>query len=229
MDKNAYNTLARAWQFAENRASEHQSHAMREACATLEGPEETSRASAVQASLLTLLARLAGVSSVIAVGSGNVTETMALAEGLDGHGMLTAVDSSRGGIDAVRRAFAVLSSERSEREGSITLRAVNAKPGEFLPRLNAEDYDMIMVAGDAANYADTFVQAPRLLRANGMLVLTDVLAFDAQSARGGVLNPADRSDKAVAMRALLESVDATEEFEVTLLPVGTGLIVARKK
>ena len=46
---------------------------------------------------------------------------------------------------------------------------------------------------------------------------------------GGVINPADRSDKAIAMRELLATVEDDEGFESTLTPDGTGLLIAYKK
>lgn len=224
MDKTAYTNLAKAWQFAEERAAERMSRPAREL------REEATAAdvqlgSTAQAAFLTSLTALTGASSVIAVGTGNVGETVALVEGLEGKGQLTAVDSSADGIEAIRHAFARLDDEEGM---DTTLRAVNAAAGVFLPRLNGDDYDLIVVAGEAANYTGTLAQAPRLLRAGGALVLLDALAFEADDAKGGVLNPADRSDKAVAMRELLDKLDEDEEFTTTMIPVGTGLVIARR-
>ena len=99
----------------------------------------------------------------------------------------------------------------------------------FLPRLNAETYDLIVVAGDAENYAASFEQAPRLLKKHGVIVFTDVLAFDAATSAGGVLNPANRDTKSIAMRTLLETVESDERFITALTPTGTGLLVAVKR
>ena len=86
-----------------------------------------------------------------------------------------------------------------------------------------------MVCGDAANYASTFEQAPRLLNDHGVIVFTDVLAMDAPDSNGGILNPADRSNKAQAMRNLLDEVQSDERFRTALIPVGTGLLLAAKQ
>ena len=59
------------------------------------------------------------------------------------------------------------------------------------------------------------------------IVFTDVLALE--DGQGGVINPADRSDKAIAMRELLTTVEDDEGFESTLTPDGTGLLIAYKK
>ena len=180
------------------------------------------RITPAQARLLGMLVRITGAASVIAVGTGSLVETLQLAHALDNKGLLTAVDSTAQGIALIRKAFAELQDETDT-----TLRAVNAPASVFLPRLNANDYDLIVVAGDAENYAATFAQASRLLRVHGVIVFTDVLALE--DGQGGVINPADRSDKAIAMRELLTTVEDDEGFESTLTPDGTGLLIAYKK
>ena len=95
--------------------------------------------------------------------------------------------------------------------------------------MRTTDYDLIVVSGDATNYLDTFAQAPRLLREHGVIVFTDMLAFEGDEANGGVPNPADRSDKAVVMRQLLDMVQDDDRFESSLTPTGTGLLIAVKR
>ena len=159
-----------------------------------------------------------------AVGTGSLVETLQLAHALDNKGLLTAVDSTAQGIALIRKLFNRLSDDTET-----TLRAVNASAGVFLPRLNAENYDLIVVAGDPENYAAAFAQAPRLLKPHAAIVFTDVLAFDSATSAGGVLNPANRDAKSIAMRELLETVESDERFVTALTPTGTGLLVAVKK
>ena len=75
-----------------------------------------------------------------------------------------------------------------------------------------------------ADPVDTYYQNRRT---HGVIVFTDVLALE--DGQGGVINPADRSDKAIAMRELLTTVEDDEGFESTLTPDGTGLLIAYKK
>lgn len=222
MDRNAYTNQAKAWEYAERRAAAHCPKAAQDARHAAE-QAGVPVGSAAQDAFLAMLVRLTGASSVIAVGTRSLTETMALVEGLDGAGHLTVVDSSAQGVDLVRRTFA------SQADTATTLRAVHAQAADFLPRLNGEDYDLIVVAGDGASYRPVLDQASRLLRNHGALVMLDVLAFADRNAKGGVTNPADRSDKAVAMRVLLDALDEATDFETTLIPVGTGLLIARKR
>ena len=92
-----------------------------------------------------------------------------------------------------------------------------------------KNYDLIVVAGDAENYGASFEQAPRLLKKHGVIVFTDILAFDSATSAGGVLNPANRDAKSIAMRGLLETVESDERFVTALTPTGTGLLVAVKR
>ena len=220
MDRTQYTNLAKAWEFTEEHARERESDALTD---TRTAADESGQLQgAAQARLLGMLVRITGAASVIAVGTGSLVETLQLAHALDNKGLLTAVDSTAQGIALIRKAFAELQDETDT-----TLRAVNAPASVFLPRLNANDYDLIVVAGDAENYAATFAQASRLLRVHGVIVFTDVLALE--DGQGGVINPADRSDKAIAMRELLTTVEDDEGFESTLTPDGTGLLIAYKK
>ena len=195
MDRTQYTNLAKAWEFTEEHARERESDALTD---TRTAADESGQlqGSAAQARLLGMLVRITGAASVIAVGTGSLVETLQLAHALDNKGLLTAVDSTAQGIALIRKAFAELQDETDT-----TLRAVNAPASVFLPRLNANDYDVI--------------------------VFTDVLALE--DGQGGVINPADRSDKAIAMRELLTTVEDDEGFESTLTPDGTGLLIAYKK
>ena len=145
MDRTQYTNLAKAWEFTEEHARERESDALTD---TRTAADESGQlqGSAAQACLLGMLVRITGAASVIAVGTGSLVETLQLAHALDNKGLLTAVDSTAQGIALIRKAFAELQDETDT-----TLRAVNAPASVFLPRLNANDYDLIVVAGDAEN------------------------------------------------------------------------------
>lgn len=223
MDKVSYTNLAKMWEFVERRALAHRSQrakAVGDHAQTAGIPQ----GSAAQAELLNLLVRLTHTTSVIALGTGSVIETEQLVDGLNGRGQLTAVDSSSQGIALIRALFTDL-----DEHTDTTLRAVKASADVFLPRLNAKAYQLIVASGDASNYAASFHEAPRLLEDSGIIVFTDVMAMESAQADGGVLNPADRSDKAVAMRELLDAVESDERFDSTLVSCGTGMLLAMKR
>ncbi len=193
MDRTQYTNLAKAWEFTEEHARERESDALTD---TRTAADESGQlqGSAAQARLLGMLVRITGAASAIAVGTGSLVETLQLAHALDNKGLLTAVDSTAQGIALIRKAFAELQDETDT-----TLRAVNAPASVFLPRLNANDYDLIGGGGRRRELCRHVRPGlPVLLRVHGVIVFTDVLALE--DGQGGVINPADRSDKAIAMR-----------------------------
>lgn len=48
----------------------------------------------------------------------------------------------------------------------------------------------------------------------------------APHARGGLTNPADRGEKAVLMRELLEQIEDDERFVTAMAPAGDGVLIA---
>ena len=120
MDRTSYTNLAKSWEYVEDHAFSRQSaelNAIRTAAEEAGIPQ----GSAAQAELLRMLVRMLDASSVIAIGTGSVVETMQLINGLDNAGQLTAVDSSTQGIALIRKLFNRLSDDTET-----TLRAVNA-------------------------------------------------------------------------------------------------------
>lgn len=228
MNRNDYTNIARGWEYIEDLAYSAESerlHGFRRQA------EEAGfkPGSAAQAGFLEVEVHQLDARSVIVLGTGPVVETVHLMEAIDslpspGFGQLTAVDSSSQGALLIRRMFNALQDTTRTR-----LRVVDVKPELFLPRLNAGDYDMIVVTGDARNYVDVHDRAFRLLRGGGALILCDVLAQEGTDARGGLTNPADRGDKAMLMRSLLETVRDDERFVSSLISVGTGLLISIKK
>lgn len=214
MDSKSYTTMAKVWEYAENHALELESEALRKARTDAEeaGLEQCS---AAQGQFLGFITRTLNATSIINVGTGSLIETMRLVEGLNGAGQLTAVDSSARGITMIRNFFAEVSDSA---DNKTTLRAVNTSPAVFLPRLNAGTYDLIVVSGVTSNYAASFDQAANLLKTGGRIIFTDITGLDSQD-----------DDKPKAMDALVSDVEDDERFDQTLIPAGTGLLIAVKR
>ena len=79
-----------------------------------------------------MLVHMVNATSVIAVGTGSVVETLQLVNGLDNSGQLTAVDSSSQGIALIRTLFNGFPTRH--RHASRRQRSRR----RVLPRLNAE-------------------------------------------------------------------------------------------
>jgi predicted O-methyltransferase YrrM len=93
---------------------------------------------------------------------------------------------------------------------------------DVLPRLTDGHYDVVFVDGDKGEYVACLHEALRLLRPGG------VVAFDNALWHDRVADPAVRDEETLAVRELLREVAAHEELVPLLLPVGDGLLLARK-
>lgn len=220
MDKRTYDAHAKAWACIEDHEASREGDLVRKARAIAEA-HHMDPGSAAEGALLNTFTRMAGASSVIVIGTGALVETAQLVTGLHGAGKLTAVDSSAQGATMVRALFDAIG-ERTR----TTLRVVNADPAVFLPRLNGDDYDLIVVGGEPSNYGAAYEQAPRLLKHGGLLVLTNALAMRGKDSKGGLTNPADRSPMATMMRELTATIEEDERFTCASTPTGDGLLIA---
>jgi predicted O-methyltransferase YrrM len=92
-----------------------------------------------------------------------------------------------------------------------------------LPRLTDGHYDLVFCDGDKLEYGAYLREALRLLRPGGIVVFDNALWHDR------VADPAQRDDETVAIRELGNAVRDHEGLVPVLLPVGDGLLVAKKE
>ena len=93
---------------------------------------------------------------------------------------------------------------------------------DVLPRLTDGGYDLVFVDADKDSVLAYVEQALRLLRPGGVLAVDNALWHDR------VADPAQRDAETVAVRELGRAVQEYEGLVPALLPVGDGLLVARK-
>lgn len=166
---------------------------------------------------LRLLASVLDARAVVEVGTGAGVSGIWLLRGMRGDGVLTTVD-----IEAEHQRLA---REGFNDAGVPTQRArtIAGAALEVLPRLTDGHYDLVFVDGDPSEYAACLAEALRLLRPGG------IVAFDDALWRGKVADPAVRDEETGAIRELLRQVSDHEDLVPALLPVGAGLLVAKKE
>lgn len=221
MNNTDFENTAKAWEFIEKESLSLENDILKET--RRRGADAGfPQGSAAQARFLSFEASSVKATSIILVGTGCLVEAERLIESLNGTGILTVVDSTSKGADIIRATF-----NRVQDNVKTKLRVVNAAAGDYMSKLNADDYDVLVVAGDAENYQPVYESAAKLLRQGGLLMLTDALAMH-RNPNGGLTNPADRSAKAIALRTTLDALRDDEQFATSLIPVGTGIALARK-
>lgn len=166
---------------------------------------------------LRFLAAALEARAVVEIGTGTGVSGLWLLRGMRPDGVLTTVD-----VEAEHQRLA----KESFKEDGIAPQRVRTIAGaalDVLPRLTDGHYDLVFADGDKSEYGAYLDEALRLLRPGG------VVAFDNALWHDRVADPAQRDDDTVAIRELVQRVNATDGLVPALLPVGDGLLVAKKE
>jgi predicted O-methyltransferase YrrM len=165
---------------------------------------------------LRFLAAVTEARAVVEIGTGTGVSGVWLLRGMRPDGVLTTVDTEAEHQRLAKEAFT---------EAGIPAQRVRLIPGralDVLPRLTDGHYDLVFADGDKREYSAYLDEALRLLRPGG------ILAFDNALWHDRVADPAQRDDETVAIRELCQAVAAHDSLLPVLLPVGDGLLVAKK-
>ncbi|WP_121254942.1 O-methyltransferase [Nocardioides ferulae] len=166
---------------------------------------------------LRFLASVLEARAVVEVGTGTGVSGLWLLRGMRADGVLTTVDIETEHQRLARQTFteAGFPTQRA--------RTISGAALDVLPRLTDGHYDLVFCDGDKAEYAAYLSEALRLLRPGG------VVAFDNALWHDRVADPARRDEETVAIRELGREVAAHEGLVPVLLPVGDGLLLAKKE
>jgi predicted O-methyltransferase YrrM len=166
---------------------------------------------------LRFLASVIEARAVVEVGTGTGVSGLWLLRGMRSDGILTTVD-----IEAEHQRLA----RETFTEGGVAPQRARTIAGaalDVLPRLTDGHYDLVFCDGDKTEYAAYLKEALRLLRPGG------VVAFDNALWHDRVADPAQRDEETVVIRDLGKEIAAHESLVPMLLPVGDGLLVAKKE
>jgi predicted O-methyltransferase YrrM len=165
---------------------------------------------------LQFLAAVTEARAVVEIGTGTGVSGLWLLRGMRGDGVLTTVDTEAEHQRLAKKTFieAGVPSQRA--------RLINGSALDVLPRLTDGHYDLVFCDGDKLEYTDYLNEALRLLKPGG------VVAFDNALWHDRVADPAQRDPETVAIRELGRAVRESEELLPLLIPMGDGLLVARK-
>lgn len=165
---------------------------------------------------LSFLAAVIEARAVVEIGTGTGVSGVWLLRGMRPDGVLTSVDTEAEHQRLAKQTFtdAEVPSQRA--------RLINGAALDVLPRLTDGHYDLVFCDGDKTEYPDYLSEATRLLRPGG------IVAFDNALWHDRVADPAQRDPETVAIRELGRQVKESDSLLPLLLPVGDGLLVAKK-
>lgn len=166
---------------------------------------------------LSVLAASAHARNVVEIGTGTGVSGLHLFQGMTTDGVLTSIDIESEYQRAARQAFS------DAGIGTTRARLINGRALDVLPRLTDGGYDVALIDGAPLECPQYVIEALRLLRLGGVLVLAHALHGDK------VTDPTQRDAETVAVREAGRALRDDESLTTVLLPVGDGLIVAVKR
>ena len=165
---------------------------------------------------LRFLAAIIEARAVVEIGTGTGVSGLWLLRGMRSDGVLTTVDTEAEHQRLAKQSFT---------DDGIAPQRVRLIPGaalDVLPRLTDGHYDLVFCDGDKHEYGDYLNEALRLLRPGGLVAFDNALWHDR------VADPAQRDPETVAIRELGKTIRDHDMLLPALLPVGDGLLVAKK-
>ena len=183
-------------------------------------PQGGMQISPEQGQFMALLVRLMGARRCLEVGTftGYSSTVVALALPDDGH--VTCLDVS---VEYTRHAREVWS--RAGVEDKVTLHLAPAREtlGKMLADGEAGRFDFAFIDADKENYLNYYEAVLELLRPGGLVAVDNTLWS------GEVADTSNNEADTVAIRAFNDRVHADGRVDMSLLPLGDGLTLARKR
>ncbi len=187
---------------------------------TAAGPSANMQISPEQGQFMGLLARLMGAKRCLEIGVFTGYSSLATALAIPDDGRILACDVSERWTTVARRYW-----EAAGVSARIELRLAPAM--ETLDRLIAEGqagcFDLAFIDADKENYVGYYERVLQLLRPGGLVVADNTLWS------GRVADPENAEPDTVALRHFNEHLHRDERVDLSLVPVGDGLTLARKR
>jgi caffeoyl-CoA O-methyltransferase len=170
-----------------------------------------------QGAFMTLLTRLIGARHAIEVGTFTGYSAISIARGLPDDGTLLCCDVNEEWTAIARKYW-----ERAGVDDKIELRIAPAI--ETLRSLPAgERFELAFIDADKPSYPHYYEEVLARLRRNGVILVDNTLWS------GAVADAKATDDNTKAIRAFNDAVAADERVESTILTVGDGLTLIRKR
>jgi predicted O-methyltransferase YrrM len=185
-----------------------------------EYPQGHMQVSPEQGQFMGLLLKLMGAKRVLEVGvfTGYSSLSMALALPLDGS--IVACDISLEATDVARRYW-----QEAGVISKIDLRIAPALEtlDSLIQQGHSNSFDLAFIDADKGNYPNYYERCLQLVRPGGIVAVDNVLWY------GRVADPQVTDSRTNIIRQLNQQIHQDDRVEMSLLPIGDGLTLARKK
>jgi predicted O-methyltransferase YrrM len=171
-----------------------------------------------QGQFMAMLVKLTGARRILEIGTFTGYSALSMALALPEDGSITCCDISEEWTGIARRFW-----REAGIESRIDLRIAPALDtlDDLLAGSGEDSYDMAFIDADKANYAHYYERCLRLVRPNGLIM------FDNTLWGGSVIDATITDDDTVALRELNSSLHTDRRIDLSMLPLGDGLTLAR--
>lgn len=173
-----------------------------------------------QGQFMALLGELIGARSYLEVGTFTGYSSLAMALSMGADSRVVCCDTSEEYTDIARKYWA-----RAGVDDRITLHLGHAI--DTLDVLSGSGhgnhFDMMFVDADKVNYGAYYERGLELVRVGGIIAIDNVL-WD-----GKVADPSVSDEETDAIRTLNTTLHTDERISLSLVPIGDGLTIARKR
>jgi predicted O-methyltransferase YrrM len=173
-----------------------------------------------QGQFMALLVELLGAERIIEVGTFTGYSALCMAQALPPNGELVCCDLSQEWTDIAQSFW---------REAGVDDRiCLHLAPAlgtldRLLEQGAAGSFDIAFIDADKPNYLNYYERCLKLLRTGGLLL------FDNTLWGGAVADPEDREPDTLAIREINDVLHQDERVGISLVPIGDGLTLARKR
>jgi predicted O-methyltransferase YrrM len=182
--------------------------------------EHNMQISPEQGQFLALLVRLTGARRCIEVGTFTGYSALAVTLALPAEGRLLALDVSETWTAVARRHWAAAGvASRIELRLAPALASLDA----LLREGQAASFDFAFIDADKENYQGYYERVLKLLRPGGLIAVDNTLWS------GTVADPTVVDRDTAALRAFNAALYADSRIDLSLVPIGDGLTLARKR
>lgn len=187
---------------------------------TARHPQVNMQIAPEQGQFMQLLVRLMGARCAIEVGVFTGYSSLAVALALPPDGRLLACDVSKEFTDIARRHWEAAGIAHKI---ELVLQPAAATLDARLAAGEAGHYDFAFIDADKTGYSAYYDRLMQLVRPGGLIVVDNTLWG------GAVADPANCDRDTVAIRAFNERLLVDTRIDLSLVPVGDGLTLARRR
>jgi predicted O-methyltransferase YrrM len=173
-----------------------------------------------QGQFMALLVRLMGARRCLEVGVFTGYSSLVVALALPEDGRIVACDVSEKWTAIARNYWRAAGVDHKI---DLRLAPAVATLDELIAQGESGTFDLAFIDADKASYLDYYERALALLRPGGLIMVDNTL-WD-----GRVVDPEVSDADTVAIRHFNETVHADQRVDMSLLPIGDGLTLARKR